>query len=75
MKTVIIVDDEPITRMDLSDMLQELDFHVVGEAADGFDAIELCRTKHPDVVLMDVKMPIFLNLGMVSSSSYIKRIM
>lgn len=59
MKTVIIVDDEPITRMDLSDMLQELDFEVIGEAADGFDAIELCRAKHPDVVLMDVKMPIF----------------
>lgn len=59
MKTVIIVDDEPITRMDLFDMLQELGFSVVGEAADGFDAIELCRSLHPDVVLMDVKMPIF----------------
>ena len=59
MKTVIIVDDEPITRMDLSDMLLELGFDVVGEAADGFDAIELCRAKKPDVVLMDVKMPIF----------------
>lgn len=59
MKTVVIVDDEPITRMDLSDMLQELGFQVEGEAADGFDAIELCRAKKPDVVLMDVKMPIF----------------
>lgn len=59
MKKVIIVDDEPITRMDLSDMLQELGFHVAGEAADGFDAIELCRAVHPDVVLMDVKMPVF----------------
>lgn len=63
MKTVIIVDDEPITRMDLSDMLQELGFDVVGEAADGFDAIELCRIKVPDVVLMDVKMPIFDGLA------------
>ena len=59
MKKVIIVDDEPITRMDLSDMLQELGFSVIGEAADGFDAIELCRSLHPDIVLMDVKMPIF----------------
>ena len=50
MKTVVIVDDEPITRMDLSDMLQELGFQVIGEAADGFDAIELCRAKRPDVV-------------------------
>ena len=59
MKTVVIVDDEPITRMDLGDMLRELGFSVAGEAADGFDAIELCRSAHPDVVLMDVKMPIF----------------
>lgn len=59
MKTVVIVDDEPITRMDLSDILSDLNFQVVGEASDGFDAIELCRSKQPDVVLMDVKMPIF----------------
>lgn len=59
MKTVVIVDDEPLTRMDLSDMLEELHFQVVGEAADGFDAIELCRAKRPDIVLMDVRMPVF----------------
>lgn len=63
MKTVVIVDDEPITRMDLSDMLEELGFQVVGEAADGFDAIELCRSKTPDIALMDVKMPIFDGLS------------
>ena len=59
MRTVIIVDDEPITRMDLAEMLAELDFTVLGEAGDGFDAIELCRARRPDVVLMDVKMPVF----------------
>lgn len=59
MNTVIIADDEPITRMDLSDMLRELGFSVVGEAADGFDAVELCRALHPDVVMMDVRMPVF----------------
>ena len=59
MKTVVIVDDEPLTRMDLADMLHELNFDVIGEASDGFDAIELCRTKHPDIVLMDVRMPVF----------------
>lgn len=59
MRTAIVVDDEPITRMDLSEMLEELGYEVAGDAADGFDAIELCRLKHPDVVLMDIKMPIF----------------
>ena len=59
MPTILIADDEPIMRMDLCDMVSDLGFTVVGEAADGFDAIELCRLHHPDVVLMDVKMPIF----------------
>ena len=63
MRTVAIVDDEPITRMDIAEMLQELGFEVAGEAGDGFDAIELCREKHPDVVLMDVKMPVFDGLS------------
>lgn len=58
-RTVAVLDDEPLTRMDLRDMLTEQGFDVVGEAADGFDAVELCREKHPDVVLMDVKMPVF----------------
>jgi len=63
MRTAIVVDDEPITRMDLREMLVELDFKVVGEASDGFDAIEVCRYYNPDVVLMDIKMPIFDGLS------------
>ena len=59
MHTVVVVDDEPITRMDVTGMLLELGYDVVGEAADGFDAVSLCQAKHPDVVLMDVNMPIF----------------
>jgi len=56
---VIVVDDEPIMRMDLSGMLEDLGVQVVGEGGDGFDAVELCRIHKPDVVLMDVKMPVF----------------
>lgn len=59
MKRVIVVDDEPITRMDLRGMLGDLGFEVAGEAGDGFDAVEVCRRLQPDVVLMDVKMPVF----------------
>ena len=62
-KTVIVVDDEPIVRMDLTDMLTEQGYEVVGEAEDGFDAVEMCRTKHPDVVIMDVRMSVFDGLS------------
>ena len=58
-RTAIVVDDEPIIRLDISQMLEELGFVVAGNAADGFDAVELCRTHHPDVVLMDLSMPVF----------------
>jgi response regulator NasT len=63
MRTVIVVDDEPITRLDLTQMLTELGLTVAGEAGDGFDAVELCRATRPDVVLLDVRMPVFDGLG------------
>ncbi len=62
-RTVVVVDDEPIVRMDLSSMLEEAGFLVVGEAGDGFDAVSLCRARRPDVVLLDVKMPVFDGLS------------
>jgi two-component system, response regulator PdtaR len=55
---IVVTDDELITRMDLSEILMEEGYDVVGQASDGFDAIELCRKLRPDLVLMDVKMPL-----------------
>lgn len=63
MRKAIVVDDEPITRLDLTQLLEELEYSVVGSVADGFDAVELCQRQHPDVVLMDVNMPVFDGLG------------
>lgn len=57
-KRIVIADDEPITRMDICEILNEAGYSVVGEASDGLDAIELCRKHKPDLVLMDVKMPL-----------------
>lgn len=57
-KTVVIADDEPITRMDLTEILSEAGYNVVGEASDGFDAVEICRKLKPDLILMDIKMPL-----------------
>ena len=70
MKTVAVAEDEPITRMDICAMLEDLGFSIAGEASDGFDAIELCRRTRPDVILMDVKMPIFDGLAAAETITY-----
>jgi len=57
-KRVIIADDEPITRMDLEEILTEHGYRVVGSVSTGLDAVELSRKENPDIVLMDVKMPL-----------------
>lgn len=58
MRKIIVVDDEPITRMGICEILREANYEVVAEAGDGFDAIEQSRKYKPDFVIMDVKMPI-----------------
>ena len=54
---VVIGDDESIIRMDLCEMLEEAGHTVVGEAADGVEALEIVRREKPDIVLLDIKMP------------------
>ncbi len=63
MRKAIVIDDEPITRLDLTQMLEELGYCVVGAGSDGFDAVDLCEKFRPDVVLMDINMPVFDGLG------------
>ena len=59
MKTrVVIADDDVITRLDIREALEFQGYEVVGEAADGIDAVELCADLKPDVILLDVKMPV-----------------
>lgn len=58
MTTVLIVDDQPLMRSALAMSLSgEPDIEVVGEAADGVEAVELARALQPDVVIMDIRMP------------------
>ena len=55
---VIIVDDQAMVRAGFAALLAaQSDIDVVGEAPDGAQGVELCRRTHPDVVLMDVRMP------------------
>jgi DNA-binding NarL/FixJ family response regulator len=55
---ILTVDDHPILREGIASIIRgEKDMVVVGEASNGREAIEMFRSKHPDVVLMDLQMP------------------
>lgn len=57
-RTVVIAEDEVLIRMDLAEMLGEEGYDVVGQAGDGARAIELAQELRPDLVILDVKMPV-----------------
>lgn len=55
---VLVAEDESLIRLDLVEMLREEGYEVCGEAADGRSAVELATSLRPDLVVMDVKMPV-----------------
>ncbi|MFJ7328981.1 response regulator [Streptomyces cyaneofuscatus] len=55
---ILLADDQRLVRAGIRSILEdESDFEVVAEAADGRAAVSACREHHPDVVLMDIRMP------------------
>jgi len=54
----VIAEDEALIRLDLREMLEEEGYVVAGEAADGENAIALTQSLRPDLVILDVKMPV-----------------
>ena len=54
----MIAEDEALIRMDLAEMLGEEGYDVVGQAGDGARAVELAKELSPDLVILDVKMPV-----------------
>jgi AmiR/NasT family two-component response regulator len=56
-RRIVIAEDEPLARLDLGQMLENLGHEVVGQAGDGKTAVDLARELTPDLVIMDIKMP------------------
>jgi AmiR/NasT family two-component response regulator len=57
-RRVVIAEDEALIRLDLKELLEEEGCVVVGEAGDGEEAVRLVEKHRPDLVVLDVKMPI-----------------
>jgi response regulator NasT len=55
---VVVAEDESLIRIDIVEILRDNGFDVVGEAADGEKAVALATELRPDLVVMDVKMPL-----------------
>ena len=55
---ILLADDEAILRLDLREMLADAGHDIVGEAANGQEAVKLAAELKPDFIIMDVKMPI-----------------
>ena len=66
---LLVVDDHEMLREALVELLAQAGFEVVGEAADGADAVALAKQLEPEVVLMDLRMPV---LGGLDATRLIK---
>ena len=55
---ILVAEDEALIRLDLAEMLSEAGYEVVGQASNGEQAVEMAKELAPDLVIMDVKMPV-----------------
>jgi DNA-binding NarL/FixJ family response regulator len=67
---VLVVEDDREVREAIRELLEETNFEVVGEAADGSEGVDMARQRNPDVVLMDLRMPV---MGGLEASRQIKQ--
>ena len=60
---IVVAEDESLIRIDLAEMLSELGYDVVATASDGATAVKLVTKLAPDVVILDIKMPVLDGLS------------
>ena len=68
-RTVLVAEDESLIRMDIVETLIDFGFDVIAEASDGLEAVALAKSKKPDLIVMDIKMP---NLDGISAAEQIQ---
>ena len=68
MTTVVLADDQELIRVGLRVMLEAGGIDVVAEAGDGRAAVHACRQHRPDVVLMDIRMPVLDGIAATARS-------
>jgi len=61
--SILVAEDEETVRRSLCDLLDDFGFEVVGEVANGSDAVALSAQVQPDIALMDLRMPILDGIG------------
>jgi DNA-binding NarL/FixJ family response regulator len=72
-ESVLLVDDNAVIRQALSQSFaSEADFHVCGEAENGRDAIQKAQELHPDLIVMDLSMPV---MNGIEAARILKRLM
>lgn len=57
-RRILIADDEHLVALGVASSLGDLGYSVVGPVADGQAAVEVCRADHPDMALLDIRMPV-----------------
>lgn len=66
MITIVLADDHKIVRQGIKAMLQaEVDFNVIGEAADGLEAVRMVKCLQPDILVSDLAMPCLDGIGVI----------
>ncbi|OQP04115.1 response regulator [Geobacillus sp. 44B] len=73
MARILIVDDAKFMRITLAKILQKANHTIIGEAENGKEAVELYQSLHPDIVILDITMPVMNGIEAVRAIKQVDR--